>query len=119
MIAFFVSATLSLTMVNFPVPLPFFGSIWFFIGLPLAVLVGCFLFEQHLTPDEKALIDAAPYPLWEPVPPELIEAVKQRKQGTSSAMISILFIGGGIGFACILPQWQLLSLRIPLHWQAA
>ncbi len=43
---------------------------------PLAVLVICFFMEQHLTPDERAIIAETPPPLWNYATEDVIDSIR-------------------------------------------
>ncbi|MBR6761607.1 MAG: hypothetical protein IKM30_06185 [Oscillospiraceae bacterium] len=52
------------------------GSLSTMVWIPLCVLIICFLFEQHLTPDERAIIAELEPPLWNIATQELIDKIR-------------------------------------------
>ncbi len=62
--------------------------------LPIGILVGCFFFEQHLTPDERVIIAETEPPLWNPLTESLQERLRFEEKNTGESPLPLfLFIG--------------------------
>lgn len=70
-----------------------FASLSSMIWGPICVLLICFCYEQHLTPDERAIVAETEPPLWNLATPELIDEIRTMENKDT---------GGELGAAAVI-----------------
>ena len=71
---------------------------------PAVIAAICYTREQRLMPDEQDLIDSSEYPLWQPVPPDLLDSVHRQTRRLSRESKSGIVLFTGFAAGTLIPR---------------
>lgn len=84
------------------------------IWAPICALVICFFIEQHLTPDERAIIAETEPPLWNLATPELIDEIRREENKNPTRELTAAGIFAGMICLMVIYVFGLTELSLIL-----
>lgn len=96
-VAGFATILMPFVLLSFDLSFSLSSMIW----APICVLVICFCYEQHLTPDERAIVAETEPPLWNIATPELIDEIHRTENKSATGELAAAGVLAGV--ICLIP----------------